>query len=242
VSDITFAPNGDLYIADGGRVRVVDRQGTIRTIAGEGAGHSVGTVTDGESARAALLSSPLFLAFSPSGDLYLATSSQLLRLSPTQTLDVMPAAVTSGPDSGAINEFGPIAVDAQGNVYASSLHQGWSVYRISPAGTATYLGYARRSGGAMAVLERGEDGAILFDDGSNVRRVEGDRLATSYSFAAFDKAHRNSEFYFLEYFAEAPNGTIYADDLGPPAFEPYQQVVSEDHDRVASLWRGRTER
>lgn len=242
VSDITFAPNGDLYIADGGRVRVVDGRGTIRTIAGDGDGQSGGTVTNGAPARAASLSSPVFIAFSPTGELYLATSSQLLRLSSTHTLDLQPAVVTSGPHIGAFFGFGPIAVDALGNVFTSTTYSGWSVYRISPDGTATYLGYDRRSGGNVAVLERGADGSILADNGSDVVRVERNRLATSYSFGTFDKTHRGSEFYFLEYFAVAPNGTIYADDLGPPAFERYQQVVSVDHGRTASLWRGRTEK
>jgi len=36
VSDLSFAPDGALYVADGGRVRVIGRNGVIRTIAGDG--------------------------------------------------------------------------------------------------------------------------------------------------------------------------------------------------------------
>ena len=34
--DIAFGPNGDLYVADGGRVRVIDQQGIIETLVGNG--------------------------------------------------------------------------------------------------------------------------------------------------------------------------------------------------------------
>jgi hypothetical protein len=234
VSDMAFGPNGELYVADGGRVQVVDHQGVIQTIAGDG--QPGATVEDGEPALSAALGPEITIAFSPNGVLYLATQSQLLRLSATNALSVVPAAVTSGPQKGPLNDFGPIAVDAQGDIYASSTYAGWSVYRISPEGTATELGYARRSGGNVAVMERGDGGSILGDDGSRVVRVEGDRLVTSFSFG---KVPGISTFEFLDFFAVAPNGTLYADDLGPPAFEPYQQIVTVDHGHGASLWEGR---
>jgi hypothetical protein len=237
VSALAFGPNGDLYVADGGRVQVVDRQGVIQTIAGDG--QSGGKVANGEPALSVALGPQVTIAFSPSGALYLATQSQLLRLSATDALSVVPAVVRSGPQKGPLGDFGQIAVDAQGNVYASSLYTGWSVYEISPDGTATELGYARRSGGNEAVMERGVGGAILADDGSNVVRAEGGRLVTSLSFG---KVPGISTFQFLNFFAVAPNGTLYADDLGPPVFEPYQQIVSVDHGHAASLWQGRTRR
>jgi hypothetical protein len=40
VSDLAFAPDGRLYIADGGHIRV-DRNGVIHTIAGSGCGEVV---------------------------------------------------------------------------------------------------------------------------------------------------------------------------------------------------------
>jgi glucose/arabinose dehydrogenase len=237
VSDMAFGPNGDLYLADGGRVQVVDHRGVIKTIAGDG--QSGPPVVNGEPALLAALGPEVTIALSPSGGLYLATQSQLLRLSATNALSVVPAIVTSGPQPGSLGDFGQIAVDAQGNVYASSLYTGWSVYKISPDGTATELGYARRSGGNVAVVERGVGGAILADDGSNVVRADGDRLVSTFSFG---KVPGISTFQFLNFFAVAPNGTLYADDLGPPAFEPYQQIVSVAHGHAASLWQGRTHR
>lgn len=70
-------------------------------------------------------------------------------------------------------------------------------------------------------------------------RAQGDRLVTSFSFG---KVPGISTFVFLQYFAVSPNGTLYADDLGPPAFELYQQIVSVDHGHGTSLWRGRNRR
>jgi sugar lactone lactonase YvrE len=233
VSDIAFAPNGNLYVADGSRVRIVERDGVIHTVAGDG--DSVSPVANGTQALSAPIGPAIFIAVSPSGELYIATSAQLLRLTSDGYLDTVQADVTSGPRQGPLNEFGQIAIDAQGNIYASSLFTGWSVYRIAPNGMATDLGYARRSGGDTADMELGSGGLVEADNGSSILRIEGDRLVTSY---AFTKARSINGFSFLDYFAVAPNGVIYADDVGPPAFERFQQLVSVAHGHGHSLWRG----
>jgi hypothetical protein len=53
VSDMVFGPDGDLYLADDGRVRVVDHRGTIRTVVGGGT--SAVSVADGTPALSASL-------------------------------------------------------------------------------------------------------------------------------------------------------------------------------------------
>jgi hypothetical protein len=233
-SDMAFAPNGDLYVADGGRVRVVDRQGTIETIAGNGT--SGGPVESGTPALSAPLGTQVSFAFSPDGALYIATLTQLFRLTSAGALDAIPVAVTSGPRLGPFDDFRQIAVDDQGNIYASSLYVGWSMFRISPTGAATYLGYDRRSGGSAAVVERGPLGAIEADNGSDIVQVQGNRLAVS---ADLEKIPGDAGFTFTNYFAIGPNGALYADDLGPPAFERTQRIVSVSHGHAVSLWRGR---
>ena len=45
-------------------------------------------------------------------------------------------------------------------------------------------------------------------------------------------------FTFADFFALAQDGTLYADNLGPPAFEPFQQIVSVIGGHGVSLWRG----
>jgi hypothetical protein len=238
VSDMAFAPNGDFYLADGGRVRVIDRAGIIHTIAGDG--HSSGpndSIATGTPALSAPLGPTVSLAFSPSGQLYVATQTQLFRLSAAGRLDTLGAVLPPGSMqmSGTLNSFGSIAVDGQGNVYASSLFDGWSVFKISPNGTATYLGYARRSGGNTTVVQRGANGVIYVDDGEYVLQVRGDHLVNS--FAVTEVSGVNS-FLFTDFFAVGPNGAFFADNLGPPAFERFQQIISVTDTRGTSLWRG----
>ena len=239
ISAMAFAPNGDLYVADGSRVRVVNREGTIRTIAGDG--RSGGSVANDTPALSASLGPVASIAFSPNGELYIATShlatSQLFRLTSTGQLDSVQAILPPGQVqmSGALNSFGSIAVDSEGNVYASSLFDGWSVFKVSPDGVATYLGYARRSGGTTAIVQRGADDVIEVDDGQNILRVEGDRLVTTLAVNAVTGINT---FIFTDFFALGPDGTLYADNLGPPGFEPYQQIVSVTDGHGVSLWRG----
>jgi hypothetical protein len=248
---MAFAPNGSLYVADGGRVRVIESTGTIRAIAGDGgrvrlvftngkarslAGNE-GTrpsVVNGAPALTAALGDQLSIAFSPSGELYLATQTHLLRLLSNGDLRFVPAVVRSGPGKGPMSDFGQLAVDAHGNIYVSG-YTGWSIYKVAPDGAATDLGYARRSGGNTAVIERGPGGAILADDGPHLFRIAGDQLVTDYS---VNEVPGINTFLFMDYFAVATNGDLYADNLGPPGFEPYQQLISVAGGHAASLWRG----
>ena len=242
VAAMAFAPNGDLYLADGSRVRVVNREGTIRTIAGDGRS---GSTPDGTPAVSAPLGSISSIAFSPRGEFYLATSdlatSRLFRLSSTGQLESVRAILPPGKVQmpGALDSFGSIAVDSEDNVYASSTFDGWSVFKISPDGVATYLGYARRSGGNTAIVQRGAGDVIEVDDGQNILRVEGDRLATSF---AVNTVPGINAFVFTDFFALAPGGPLYADDLGVPAFGPFQQIVSIRDGHGQSLWRGGSRR
>jgi hypothetical protein len=235
VSDLAFAPDGDLYIADGTRVRVVDLEGTIRTIAGDG--RTSGAVADDTSALSAALGPVTAIAFSPGGQLYLASSSQLFAVTPSGGLDSLRAVLPPGEVQmpGALDDYGSIAVDGGGNVYASSTFDGWSVFKISPDGVATYLGYSRRSGGNTAIVQRGTEDVIEVDDGSTILQVVGDQLVPSLSITTVPGI---DGFTFTDYFAAAPDGSIYADNLGPPAFEPDQQIISVSGGHGVSLWRG----
>ena len=236
VSAMSFGPNGDLYLADGTRVRVVESNGTIHTIAGDG--HSGSSVANGTPALSASLGPVVALTFSPSGQLYFATSTQIFRLASADTLKTVRVIATLyGGKKVAANEYGSIAVDAKGNVFASAAFPVWSIYKITPHGVATYLGYAFRSGGNTAIVQRSADGTIEADDGPYIQQVEGNRLVST---AGFNDVPGIAKFNFLDYFALAPNGTIYADNVPSSAFDPYQQIVSLslDSGQGASLWHG----
>ncbi len=241
VSALSFAPNGDLYLADGKRVRVVEPDGTIHTVAGDG--RSGPSVADGTPALSASLGPIVTVTTSPSGQLYFATSTQVFRLSSTDTLTSVRAITTlHGGKKVAANEFASIAVDAKGDVFASAAFAGWSIYKIAPSGVATDLGYARRSGGQPAIVQRSPDGAIEADNGPYIERVEGNRLVTTPGVLASTSGANNvsgiTKFVFVDYFAYAPDGTLYADNMPTSGFDPYQQIVSVTSGQGASLWRG----
>jgi hypothetical protein len=243
VSDITFGRGGSLYLADGGRVRVVNSAGIIRTIAGTGASGSIASptysssVTSGTPALSASLPSLSSIAFGPSGELYLATFSQLLRLTAAGRLVTIRAAIRSGLSRGKFipGDYASIAVGTHRDIYVGSGSTGWSIYRVSRHGVATNLGYARRSGGSAAVLALGSDGVVEADNGTSIVRIEGNRLVTSYTFNNVP----GTDWFTLTYFAIAPNGTLYADDIGGGGFQHYQQLASVVHDHVAVLWQRR---
>jgi plastocyanin len=239
-SDFTFSPAGDLYVADGDRVRLIDQEGVIHTIAGSG--RPASPVTSGTPALSASLAGPVSIAFSPGGVLYMATSnrfrgvpSQLLRMTSKGTLQTVRAVVATGPGVGnPLGGIGSIAVDSQGNVYAASVFAGWSVYKIDTTGKAKLLGYARRSGGSTTDVERGPDDVIEVDNGPEILRVQRTALVPEFD---FENAAGLVHFTFVDCFAIAPDGTLYADNLSGP-FDPYQQIVSVTDGHATSLWRG----
>jgi hypothetical protein len=208
---MSFAPNGDLYLADGTRVRVVEPNGTIRTIAGDG--RSGRSVANGTPALSASLGPVVTVTTSPSGQLYFATSTQIFRLSSADTLKTVRAIATLyGGKKVVANELVSIAVDAKGNVFASAAFAGWSVYKIAPDGVATNLGYARRSGGQPAIVQRSADGVIESDSGPYLEEVEGNRLVSTpgvlSSTSAADDVPGITKFVFMDYFAYAPDGHV----------------------------------
>ena len=243
VSAMSFTPNGDLYLADGTRVRVVEPNGTIHTIAGDG--RSGGSVSNDAPALSAPLGPVAAVTTSPGGQLYFATSTQIFRLSSAGTLQTVRAIATLyGGKRVAASELVSIAVDAQGHVFASAAFAGWSVYKIAPDGVATDLGYARRSGGEPAILQRNPDGTIEADSGPYLEHVEANRLVrtpgvlTSTSITSVNDVPGITKFIFMDYFAYAPDGTLYADNMPTSGFDPYQQIVSVTSGQGASLWRG----
>ena len=241
VSAMSFAPNGDLYLADGTRVRVVESNGTIHTIAGDG--RSGPPVASGTPALSASLGPVLAITFSPNGQLYFATSTQIFRLSSADTLKTVRAIATLyGGKKIAASELISIAVDAEGNVFASAAFAGWSVYKIAPDGVATDLGYARRSGGQPAIVQRSPDGAIEADSGPYLEQVEGNRLVSTpgvlVSTSGANDIPGITKFLFMDYFVYAPDGTLYADNMPTSGFDPYQQIVSVTSGQGASLWHG----
>ena len=253
IVDLAFSPSGSLYVVDGGRVRVIDRRGVIRTVAGNGQPTTT-PIKSGTPPRDAALGSlstasgnPLSIAVSPSGQLYIATGltqrapSQLLRLS-NGTLTNIRAVEASGIFKGrVVQEIGRVAVDARGNIYTSGGDGGWVVWQITPHGAAYQVrsgsfaaSQARRSGGNYSVLERSPSGAVYAEDGPDMRRIQGHRFVQALP--VIDPIR--GETFWLTYFAFAPNGTIYADEIpGGGGFEAHQQLIAFRGAHATLLWQ-----
>lgn len=246
ITDLAVSPTGSLYIADGGRVRVVAADGVIRTIAGDG--RPARRVANGTPALSASLGSPrtlgaglswLAIAFSPHGQLYLSTGSQILRLTSHGTLVPVRAVVSTGPAflRGALRSFGPIAVDGHGDIDVSGVN-GWEIWQVARTGESTEIAdaeVARRSGGNYSVLERAPDGSVYGEDGPALIRIQGHRVVRAFTFTS----RIAGEYFALTYFAFGKQGTIYADEIPGGdgyGFEARQQVVSVRGRHIALLW------
>lgn len=225
VTDMVFAPDGSLYIADGNRVRVVTPAGIITTVAGGGGAPQA--VSGGTAALAAPLGSPLFLSLAPNGgQLYIDDGSQILALTSAGTLVTVPYAPTSATTS--VGGGSPLALDGTGHLYIDGCG-GWSICAVAPGGQVSNLGSARRSGGALSVLEDGPGGTVYGEDGPRIVQVAPSGLVTAYQLP---------ELFWLTYFAIAPDGVLYADELaGNTGFEAHQELISDDAGRLGVLWQ-----
>jgi hypothetical protein len=108
---MAVAKDGTLYFADqqNYRIRAINPDGRIRTVAGDGDHVGIHFVSNGTQATKAAIS-PSAVAFGPDGDLYLAAGLQVLRLNPVGTLTPM----LGGHDRnhGGVTGAGGPAVDA----------------------------------------------------------------------------------------------------------------------------------
>jgi hypothetical protein len=256
VSGLTLAPDGSLYIADGGRVRVVSPDGDIHTIAGngraprmlsiKGEGQVPQLIANGTPALSAALGTPrwitrrgtpLSIALSRSGQLYISTGSQILRLTASGKLESVRIIVKAGPLKGRplYGDVGPIAIDAHGQIDVAGFN-GWAIWQVAPSGVAHELGYARRSGGGYAVLQAGPNGGIYGESGSAILRIEAGKLVPTFTF----NERLRGQYFPLTYFALSPNGTTYADDVPGGdgfGFEAHQQLLSVSNDHTRLLWQ-----
>jgi hypothetical protein len=106
---------------------------------------------------------------------------------------------------------------------------------VAPNGVATEIGLpnARRSGGDTSVLERAPDGLVYGESGSTFLKLQDGRAIPGYSFPQKPRSG-----FWLTYFAFAPNGNVYADEIpGFGAWEKYQQLRVVRGNRSSVLWQ-----
>ena len=133
--DVLAAPDGSVYFADElyNRVRVVDAQGRLRTVVGDG---RYGLDTQVLSARQSALAIPASLALGPEGQLYLVDlgNRRICVLDPDGTLRTF-----MGPGHSLVaasaNGFAPYAVaaDAEGRVLVAD-RGNQRIWQLDPDG------------------------------------------------------------------------------------------------------------
>ena len=139
VNDLAADLNGNLFIADGVRLRRVDPSGVIATVAGDGYVHSVG---DGGPATLAQLFQPSALTLDSAGNLFIADSGtarirQVLRDGTATTLAGTGTPGRGAADGGpagnvALNTPMGVAMDASGNVLLADTYN-HRVLLVTPA-------------------------------------------------------------------------------------------------------------
>lgn len=157
-ASVTVDSNGNVNIADtnNSRIRRVTLNGIINTVAGNGA---FGTAGDGAAATAAQLRSPSSVAASQT-TIHIADTDRVRSLTANGNISLLTQ----------IANIGPIAADAQGNVYAATAT---SITIISNNGATRTIPVAT-DGRISGIAVDGLGNIIVTDDLAHVvRRISG---------------------------------------------------------------------
>lgn len=241
-TDLTFNAMGNLYFVDSGRVRVVRANGVIETVAGDGSpswavgSHPVATVANGAPALSASFRSDPSIAFGPGDVLYIATDTQLLRMTNDGRLDTIPThRISFGRVRGlpmSLNEgLNTLAVAKDGSIFVSGFN-GEAIWHVATNGDATYVGYDRGSGGTVPELVSGPGRAVYSEDGGTIMRVTSRGL-----FSVAKLAVIGVQGFWPTNFAFGPHGTLFVDELpGSQGFESRQELISIREGSTKVLW------
>jgi len=195
---ITAGPDGSLYISDSAydRIRKVDPDGTITTLAGTGRRCVLGTPCgDGGPASQATFEDPNGIALGPDGSLYVADTNacRIRRVGPDGKISTVAGRITSSDPRGFAGDGGPasdarfnvpktVTVGPDGSLYIADENND-RIRRVGPEGIITTIagsGFGPTGGfggpATKAILSTpnqalmGPDSA-LYIWGSNMRRV-----------------------------------------------------------------------
>jgi DNA-binding beta-propeller fold protein YncE len=185
-ADLGIDAAGNLYVSSAGRVRMITRDGLIRTVAG-GPGGAFGG--DAGVAAEALLAGPAALAFDSRGNLYIAdrNNNRVRRIDKSgimQTVAGSGAAAGQDPacfarDPAVLSQPSGVAVDPDDNVYISDTgnHQ---ILKLTPGGSIAQIAGTGEAGskgdaGPAAAAQLSSPTALAFAFG-NLYIAEAERI------------------------------------------------------------------
>jgi uncharacterized repeat protein (TIGR02059 family) len=207
--DVTVGPDGSLFIADGwnNRIRKIDTQGIITTIAG----NPIGNELDNGPAKMIRIGAPLSIALGPDGSVYFAENARhrIRRVDPDGFISVVAGTGSYGlsGDGGLaseaqLNNPGDLTVAADGSIYIADTNN-HRIRRIDPNGyisTVAGIGTGTDGGGyggdgdiaikakltypkAVAI---GPDGSLYIADSGNncIRRIGINGIITTVPFSS----------------------------------------------------------
>lgn len=174
-SGVLVAADGSVLVLDSnnGRIRRIDANGVVSTLAGGGGGGT--RFADGQGSAAAF-NEPRGFAQDANGNLFVADyQNQLLRkVTPTgmvSTLAGSPGLQGSVDGSGNAARFSApqaVALDGEGNIYVADTGLTKAIRKITPAGVVSTLFSGGTPGGARLSEPRGlavlADGRLLIAD------------------------------------------------------------------------------
>lgn len=184
-SNLAYDAEGNLFIADwyNNRIRRIDTQGIITTVAGSGVtGQNIGGFGgDGGLATDAQLFNPISLAFAPDGDLYI-TDFHNNRIRKVDAQGIITTVAGNGASdfngdfipaaTAHLNRPSGIAFDANGNlIFSDEVHL--RIRLIDPSGIISTIagngvqGYAGDNGPAI-LAEINDAVGITFDPDGNM--------------------------------------------------------------------------
>ena len=146
-SGLAYDPSGNLYVGERGRIRRIDRNGTVTVVAGTG---EPGFSGDGGLATAAQIKNPSSLTFDRAGNLFFSDMHNA-RIRKVSTLGIISTVAGSGVE-GFSGDGGPataakiwpwygaeVAIDDAGNLYLADSHND-RIRKVDPSGTITSMG------------------------------------------------------------------------------------------------------
>ncbi len=187
---VAVGPNGDLFISDQDnfRIRKVDAEGTIMTIAGTG---EQGFSGDGGPARGARLTDPGGIDFDARGNLYVADFAAVRKIDRSGTITTVAGTgkfgrYTNADDVPLRSRFpgdgGPathakltpidVALDPNGNLFISDFHSG-RIHKVNREGVIRTVAGSRNStrvgdGGPAAAARLVDPWGIAVDARGNL--------------------------------------------------------------------------